>query len=83
MDLGETGVAGGARLPALGRIGVRDLGVCPENNGITFRVIMGWHLGHGVQVSRGAAEHPPMYGTAPTTNSCQDLNVSHAKVEKL
>lgn len=48
-DLGETGVAGGARLPALGRIGVRDLGVCPENNGITFRVIMGWHLGHSVQ----------------------------------
>lgn len=49
MDLGETGVAGGARLPALGRIGVRDLGVCPENNGITFRVIMGWHLGRSVQ----------------------------------
>lgn len=49
VNLGETGVAGGARLPALGRIGVRDLGVCPENNEITFRVIMGWHLGHGGQ----------------------------------
>ena len=31
MDLGETGVAGGAWLPALGRIGVWDLSVCPEN----------------------------------------------------
>lgn len=39
-DLGETGAVGGTHFPALGRLGVQDLGVCPRNNGMPFKVIM-------------------------------------------
>lgn len=48
VDVGEVGVVG-ALLPALGRIGVQGLGVCPENNGITFKVGMYWHVEGGGQ----------------------------------
>lgn len=46
VGLGEIAVVG-ALLPALGRIGVQGLGVCPENRGIPFQVIMYWHVGGG------------------------------------
>lgn len=37
--LGETSAVGGTHFPALGRLGVQDLGVCPENNGMPFKVL--------------------------------------------
>lgn len=48
MDVGEIGVVG-ALPPALGRVGVQGLGVCPENNGIAFKVVMSWHVEGGGQ----------------------------------
>lgn len=37
--LGETSAVGGTHFPALGILGVQNWGVCPENNGMPFKVL--------------------------------------------